>query len=60
MFTKLIIVLRCNSIHLLPGYEGNSTLIVSKVPTIFRDVPRKIVGTERTIKGKPRDFLHVS
>ena len=60
MFTKLIIVLRCNSIHLLPGYEGNSTFIVSKVPTIFRGVPRKIVGTERTIKGKLRDFLHVS
>ena len=60
MFTKLIIVLRCNSIHLLPGYEGNSTFIVSKVPTIFRGVPRKIVGTEKTIKGKLRDFLHVS
>jgi hypothetical protein len=25
-----------NSIHLLTGYEGNSTLIVPKVPTIFR------------------------
>ena len=25
-----------NSIHLLTGYEGNSTFIVSKVPTIFR------------------------
>ena len=60
MFTKLIIVLRCNSIHVLSGYEGNSTFIVSKVPTIFRGVPRKIVGTERTIKGKLRDFLHVS
>jgi hypothetical protein len=36
MLTKLIIVLRCNSIHLLPGYEGNSTFIVPMVPTIFR------------------------
>jgi hypothetical protein len=36
MFTKLIIVLRCNSIHLLPGYEGNNTFIVPMVPTIFR------------------------
>jgi hypothetical protein len=43
MFTKLIIVLRCNSIHLLPGYEGNSTCIVPMVPT-------KIVGTERSIE----------
>jgi hypothetical protein len=25
-----------NSIHLLTGYEGNSTFIVPKVPTIFR------------------------
>ena len=25
-----------NIIHLLTGYEGNSTFIVPKVPTIFR------------------------
>ena len=25
-----------NSIHILTGYEGNSTFIVPKVPTIFR------------------------
>jgi hypothetical protein len=25
-----------NIIHLLNGYEGNSTFIVPKVPTIFR------------------------
>ena len=24
-----------NSIHLLTGYEGNSTFIVPKIPTIF-------------------------
>jgi hypothetical protein len=28
--------LLCNSIHLLTGYQGNSTFIVPKVPTIFR------------------------
>jgi hypothetical protein len=50
MFTKLIIVLRCNSLHLLPGYEGDSTFIVPMVPTIFEAAPWKIVGTERTIK----------
>ena len=32
-------------IHLLTGYEGNSTFIVPKVPTIL-----KIVGTEGIIK----------
>jgi hypothetical protein len=36
MFTKSIIVLRCNIIHILPGYEGNSTFVVPKVPTIVR------------------------
>jgi hypothetical protein len=25
-----------NIVHLLTGYEGNSTFVVSKVPTIFR------------------------
>ena len=34
-----------NIIHLLTGYEGNSTFIVPKVPTT-----RKIVGTLGTIK----------
>jgi len=33
---KLQIAFPLNSIHLLTGYEGNSTFIVSKVPTIFR------------------------
>jgi hypothetical protein len=28
--------LEINIIHLLTGYEGNSTFIVPKVPTIFR------------------------
>ena len=27
--------LHCNIIHLLTGYEGNSTFIVLKIPTIF-------------------------
>ena len=34
----------------MTGYEGNSTFIVPTVPTIFRGVPRKIVGPEETIK----------
>ena len=51
MFTKLIIVLRCNSIQLLPGYGGNSTFIFPKVRTIFSEAtPRNIVSTGRTIK----------
>jgi hypothetical protein len=36
MFTKYNIVLRSNSIPLLPGYEGNSTFVVHKVSTSFR------------------------
>jgi hypothetical protein len=39
-----------NIIHLLTGYEGNSTFIVPKVPTIFEATPRKIFVTEGTIK----------
>jgi hypothetical protein len=39
-----------NIIHLLTGYEGNSTFIVPKVPTIFEAPLRKIFGTEGTIK----------
>jgi hypothetical protein len=39
-----------NIIHLLTGYEGNSTFIVPKVPTIFKAPLRKIFGTEGTIK----------
>ena len=34
--TSDIFVTRFDSIHLLTGYEGNSTFIVPKVPTIFR------------------------
>ena len=26
----------CDSIHLITGYDGDSTVIVPKVPTIFR------------------------
>jgi hypothetical protein len=36
MFTKYNMVLRSNSIPLLPGYEGNSTFVVPKVSTSFR------------------------
>jgi len=39
--------LQVNSIHLLTGYEDNSTFIVPKVPTIFRG---NVERTEGTIK----------
>ena len=48
LFTGLYF--QVNSIHLLTGYEGNSTFIVPKVPTFSDARPRKIVGTEGTIK----------
>ena len=34
--TSLMFILPYNIIHLLTGYEGNSTFIVPKVLTIFR------------------------
>ena len=35
MIHQLKLQIKCNIIHLLTGYEGNSTFIVPTEPTIF-------------------------
>ena len=39
-----------NSIHLLTGYECNSTLLSPRYQLFSEATPRKIVGTDGTIK----------